>query len=205
MVNYTLYKLYNFSYHLNLSRFLPDYISEIDFNAICKGGAHVDVLEKLLQENLIPRQRYVHFKIQNRQDAEDIIQDVCLTATLKFDTLHSPAAFKAWLIGIARHKCMDYYRLKATEPDISLDALSESALRVEVGIGSNTAHSIVCETMESLGDKERQILYLFFFRNLSQEDIARQLDIPLGTVKKPSALRKKSISFHVFPRNHSDV
>ncbi len=162
---------------MNLSRFLPDYISEIDFNAICKGGAHVDVLEKLLQENLIPLQRYVHFKIQNRQDAEDIIQDVCLTATLKFDTLHSPAAFKAWLIGIARHKCMDYYRLKATEPDISLDALSESALRVEVGIGSNTAHSIVCETMESLGDKERQILYLFFFRNLSQEDIARQLDI----------------------------
>lgn len=62
-----------FSYHLNLSRFLPDYISEIDFNAICKGGAHVDVLEKLLQENLIPLQRYVHFKIQNRQDAEDII------------------------------------------------------------------------------------------------------------------------------------
>ena len=143
----------------------------------------MDALEKLLQENLIPLQRYVHFKIPNKQDAEDIIQDVCLTATLKFDTLHNPAAFKVWLIGIARHKCMDYYRRKAPEPDISLDALPESALRVGVGVGGNTAHSIVRETMETLGDKEKQILYLFFFRNLSQEDISRQLDIPLGIVK----------------------
>ena len=43
--------------------------------------------EKLLHENLIPLQRYVNFKIANKHDAEDIIQDVCLSATLKFDTL----------------------------------------------------------------------------------------------------------------------
>ena len=163
----------------------------------------MDEFEKLLHENLIPLQRYVNFKIGNRHDAEDIIQDVCLTATLKFDTLSNPAAFKAWLIGIAKHKCMDYYRLKAANLNISLDSLSESTLAVgRLGI---TEHSIVIDTIEALGSKEKQILYLFFFKNLSQEDIARQLDIPLGTVKKPSALRKKSISFHVFPRNHSDV
>lgn len=145
----------------------------------------MDALEKLLQENLIPLQRYVHFKIQNRQDAEDIIQDVCLTAALKFDTLHSPEAFKAWLIGIARHKCLDYYRRKAAEPNISLDTLPESALRVWLGVGSPgiTERSMVRDTMDSLGDKEKQIFYLFFFRNLSQKDISRKLGIPIGTAK----------------------
>lgn len=43
--------------------------------------------EKLLQENLVPLQRYVKFKINNKHDAEDIIQDVCLTATIKFESL----------------------------------------------------------------------------------------------------------------------
>lgn len=141
----------------------------------------MDEFEKLLHENLIPLQRYVNFKIGNRHDAEDIIQDVCLTATLKFDTLSNPAAFKAWLIGIAKHKCMDYYRLKAANLNISLDSLSESALAVgRLGI---TEHSIVIDTIEALGSKEKQILYLFFFKNLSQEDISRKLGIPIGTVK----------------------
>lgn len=141
----------------------------------------MDEFEKLLHENLIPLQRYVNFKIGNRHDAEDIIQDVCLTAMLKFDTLSNPAAFKTWLIGIAKHKCMDYYRLKAANLNISLDSLSESALAVgRLGI---TEHSIVIDTIEALGSKEKQILYLFFFKNLSQEDISRKLGIPIGTVK----------------------
>ena len=71
------------------------------------GGDNVDEFERLLQENLIPLQRYVNFKVSNRHDAEDIIQDVCLTAMLKFDTLSNHAAFKALLIGNAKYKCMD--------------------------------------------------------------------------------------------------
>ena len=64
----------------------------------------------LLQENFVLIQRYVNFKVNNKHDAEDIIQDVFLTATMKFDSLKNPLAFKAWLIGIASHKCNDYYR-----------------------------------------------------------------------------------------------
>ena len=154
----------------------------------------MDEFEKLLHENLIPLQRYVNFKIGNRHDAEDIIQDVCLTATLKFDTLSNHAAFKAWLIGIAKYKCMDYYRRKAANLNISLDALSESALAVgRLGI---TEHSIVIDTIEALGSKEKQILYLFFFKNLSQEDIARQLEIPVGTVKSRLHYAKEKFRQH---------
>ena len=82
--------------------------------------------EKLLQETLVPLERYVKFKINNNHDAEDIIQDVCLTATIKFDSLKNPEHFKAWLIGIASHKCNDYYRQKSKDKNISLDTLSKS-------------------------------------------------------------------------------
>lgn len=150
--------------------------------------------DTLLQENLVPLQRYVNFKINNKHDAEDIIQDVCLTATLKFDSLKDRSAFKAWLIGIASHKCNDYYRRKAKDMDISLESLSESALCT--GRFGITEQSVVRDTLEHLGDKEKQILFLYYFKNLSQQDIARQLSVPIGTIKSRLHYAKEKFKQH---------
>ena len=102
--------------------------------------------EKLLQENLVPLQRYVKFKVNNKYDAEDIIQDVCLTATMKFDTLKNLSSFKAWLIGIAKYKCNEYYRRKAKDMNISLDSLSESTL--STGRFGIVEQSVVRDTLD---------------------------------------------------------
>lgn len=150
--------------------------------------------EKLLQENYLPLERYVKFKIRNKHDAEDLIQETCLTATEKFPSLQNPAAFKAWLIGIASHKCNDYYRRKAKDMNISLDALAESAL--SMGRQGITVQTTVRETLESLGDKEKQILYLYFFKNLSQEEIAKKLSVPVGTVKSRLHYAKEKFKQH---------
>lgn len=150
--------------------------------------------EKLLQENFVLIQRYVKFKVNNKYDAEDIIQDVCLTATMKFDSLKNPLVFKAWLIGIANHKCNDYYRRKAKDMNISLELLSESSLSTSrFGI---VEQNLVRDTLENLGDKEKQILYLYFFKNMSQEDISKQLEIPVGTVKSRLHYAKEKFKKH---------
>jgi len=154
--------------------------------------------EKLLQDNLVPLKRYVKYKINNNHDAEDIIQDVCLTAMVKFDSLKNLSAFKTWLIGIANHKCSDYYRQKAKDMHISLDALSEPTLKM--GRYGITEHSIVHDTLGVLGDKEKQILYLYFFKNMSQENISKKLAIPLGTVKSRLHYAKEKFKQH-YPHN----
>lgn len=150
--------------------------------------------ENLLQENFVPLKRYVNFKINNRHDAEDIVQDVCFTATMKFDSLKNPSAFKSWLIGIASHKCNDYYRRKAKDMNISLDSLSDYAL--STGRFGVTEQSVVHDTLDVLGDKEKQILYLYFFKNLSQEDISNRLAIPIGTVKSRLHHAKEKFKKH---------
>ena len=150
--------------------------------------------EKLLQENMVSLQRYVKFKVNNQQDAEDIIQDVCLTAAIKKDSLKNLLAFKAWIIGIASHKCNDYYRRKAKEMNISLESLAGSALSMgRVGI---TEQSIVHDTLDALGDKEKQILYLYFFKDMSQEEISKQLAVPIGTVKSRLHYAKEKFKKH---------
>lgn len=150
--------------------------------------------DTLLQENLVPLQRYVNFKVNNKHDAEDIVQDICLTATTKFETLKNVSAFKAWLISIANHRINDYYRKKAKVLQIPLESISESALGVSrIGIKEQ---NIVSETLDVLGEKEKQILYLYYFKNLSQKDIAKQLSMPIGTVKSRLHYAKEKFKQH---------
>lgn len=86
--------------------------------------------ELLLQEHLSVLKRFVHYKVNNFSDAEDIIQEVCLTATVNFASLKNTNSFKAWLIGIAINKCKDYYRRQAKVLELPFDDLTETALGV---------------------------------------------------------------------------
>lgn len=150
--------------------------------------------ERLLQDNYVFVERYVKYKVGNLHDAEDIVQEVCLAATLKFDSLKKQDSFKPWLIGIAKHKCNDYYRKKARDMQISIEMLSESALCV--GRFGVMEQSVVGETLDMLGDKEKHILYLYFFKDMSQEDISRRLSVPIGTVKSRLHYAKEKFKQH---------
>lgn len=141
----------------------------------------MDEFEELLSESQGALERFVKFKISDSHDAKDIIQDVYLSAFQSFCTLRNRDCFKAWLISIAKNKCNDYYRRKATNMEINIDALSETEL--SYGSCQVTERTAVSETLERFGSNERQLLYLYFFRELSQKEIAMRLHIPIGTVK----------------------
>lgn len=58
-------------------------------------------------------ERFVHYKVSNFSDAEDILQDKLSSAFTGFEKLSDKLYFKKWIIGIASHKCVDYYKKKA--------------------------------------------------------------------------------------------
>ena len=137
--------------------------------------------EELLCQHKSAVERFVYYRLPSKADGDDVLQEVYLTAFRKFDTLKEEGAFKMWLLCIARNKCSDYFRKSAKVMEIPLEETLETALSYSrFGI---TETSIVRETLSSLADKDKQILYLFFFRNLPQSEIAEKLHIPIGTVK----------------------
>lgn len=141
----------------------------------------MDEFEKLLALQQLSLERFVRFRLPVQADAEDVLQDVYLTAYQKFPQLKNEDAFKPWILSIARNKCNDYFRRKAAQMEISLDALSQEAL--SVGRRGITAVQIVRDTLDLLGDKDKQILYLYFWKEMPQVEIAKRLNIPVGTVK----------------------
>lgn len=141
----------------------------------------MEPFEELMANCRMAVEYFVKFRIASKQDAEDVLQEIYLTAYRKFDQLKDPTSFKAWMIGIARNKCNDWFREKARCLEIPLDDVYE---KVPVyGRFGKSEQYMVRETLEQLGDKDKQILELYYWKELPQAEIARQLQIPTGTVK----------------------
>lgn len=141
----------------------------------------MDEFETLFRNYKSGVERFVKFRLPTLADAEDVLQEVAITACEKFSQLKNKEAFQAWILGIARNKCNDYFRRKAKELEIPSEEVPEQELTY--GRHGVTVTDTVRETLSSLADKDKQILYLYFWKELPQAEIAKRLDIPVGTVK----------------------
>lgn len=141
----------------------------------------LETFEMLLQECKNAVERTVFFRISPRADAEDVLQEVYLTAYRKFEMLLDHLAFKTWIISIARNKCVDYYRRRAARAEWPMEMLSEHVM--VYGRCGIREQMVVRETLEQLPKKDQNILKLHYFQGLPQAEIAKKLQIPLGTVK----------------------
>ena len=186
---------------MNLLTPFSVYIGKTGFEYQQKGSEAVENFEDLLQKNRTAVERYVRFRLPSFADADDVLQEICLTAYRRFDQLKNREAFRAWILTIARNQCSDWFRRRAEVLEIPLDALEVQTIAdSRLGPAENTA---VLDTLARLGDKDKQILYLYFWKELPQADIAAQLQVPLGTVKSRLHTAKRNFKkYYPYPPAH---
>jgi len=137
--------------------------------------------DKLLAEHRSGIERFVKYRISIREDAEDVLQDIYITAFRKFAQLRNTDSFRPWLVSIARSRITDYFRNRARQMEIPVDTLRASSLGVS-RFGT-TVRCDVSDALDRLGGPDAQILYLYYWKNVPQAELAQRLNIPLGTVK----------------------
>ena len=135
----------------------------------------MDDFETLLLANKLGVERWVKLHISG-PDAEDVLQETYLAAYQAFPRLKDTAAFRPWLISIARNKWRDWYRKQARRLDTPVGELPDVA-------AEEAPDTAVAETLDRLSDRDARMLRLFYLEQLPQKEIARQLSIPTGTVK----------------------
>ena len=86
----------------------------------------MDAFEALLSEHRGSVERLVKFRLPSNADAEDVLQEIWLTACRSFHTLRDPARFRPWIFQIARNRCNDYFR----------ESVKNAAAPIETGSGS---------------------------------------------------------------------
>ena len=158
----------------------------------------MDGFECLLLEHRGAVERYVRFRLSSAADAEDVLQEVYLTAYQQFGFLREKGAFKPWLLSIARNKCSDYFRRNGRLAEVPLDEVPEGLLADRrAGLRDSTP---VAETMAGLPPREQEVLRLYFWEELPQTEIAGRLGIPVGTVKsRLHAAKEKFKASYPYP------
>jgi RNA polymerase sigma factor (sigma-70 family) len=129
-----------------------------------------------------PLWRYLR-RLANSDDvAGDLAQDTWMRVLRGISGLREPARLRPWLFGIARRVAMDRLRFEYTRrgaEDIELDQLpgDDPALELEADAAALDG------ALAGLPLAEREMLTLFYLRELSLAEIAAMLSLPLGTVK----------------------
>jgi RNA polymerase sigma-70 factor (ECF subfamily) len=94
--------------------------------------------------------------------------------------LRDTSRFDAWLNRIVMNRCRDRLRQRRRIREVAIDAVELPAGDVA---DANADTGAVLAAFERLGVADRQILVLHHLHDLSLDEIARQLDVPVGTVK----------------------
>lgn len=132
--------------------------------------------ESLLAQHGAAVERFVKFRMDSRQDAEDILQETYLLAFQKFNTLRDHAQFKAWVLAIARNKCNDFYRSRRDE--VPLEEVAHTLTASRYGPAEPLR-----ETLSVLKDADADLIRLFYVYGYTLAEIGGRLGIPVGTVK----------------------
>ena len=130
---------------------------------------------------------FAHWLTRNRDEAEDLVQETYVKALKGFSSFEPGTNFKAWIFRILRNTFLTSRTgLKAATVALDLQG-DDSALPVENETPESilidrTSDRIMQEAIEELPVPFREVLLLCEVEEMSYQDIAATLAIPMGTV-----------------------
>ena len=133
--------------------------------------------------------------VNNKSDAEDLTIEAFGKAFKNLSQYSPNFAFSTWLFKIASNNCIDYLRKKRTNL-VSIDSagsdekeheapihLKDEAPDPEEGLIKQQKAILMRTVVKKLKPRYRTLIELRYFKEFSYEEIAIELDLPLGTVK----------------------
>ncbi|MBC7453167.1 MAG: RNA polymerase sigma factor [Massilia sp.] len=129
----------------------------------------------------IPRlRRYARALVGERAGADDLVQDTVERGWARLASWRGGSDMRAWLFSIMHNVHIDQVR----RPSVPTESLSEEAVMPTAP--GNPSTGLELRDMETalrqLPDEQREILLLVALEDLSYDEVAHTLSIPIGTV-----------------------
>lgn len=130
-------------------------------------------------------------QVKNKQDAEDIFQEVFISLIKNINDIKNETHLKHWLIRATinraknHHLCFWKRQVDLQNEDLNRD---QSYLQNE-----NAQMDEVRNEISSLPIKLRSVVYLYYYEECSVDEIATILEIPSGTIKSRLHTARKTL------------
>ena len=166
-----------------------------DFNLVCRAK---EGEQKAFAELMHRYKESIYFMslkmVNNKDDAMDMTVETFGKAFENIEKYKPDFAFSTWLFRIATNNCIDFIRKKRLNV-VSMDSMvddegddrplqirSDTLDPEEISIKKQQNEKLK-DIVDKLPSRYRTLIILRYFDELSYEEIATQLDLPLGTVK----------------------
>jgi len=152
----------------------------------------------------------------NKNDAEDLTIEAFGKAFKKLDQYAPKYAFSTWLFKIATNNCIDFLRRKKQKVySLDKEFHDEEGTAMAARIPSDTLDpeeemikqqkiKIMRSVVDRLKPHYRILIELRYFKEYSYEEIAMELDLPLGTVKA-KLFRARDFLFNILSTTQTGV
>jgi len=133
-------------------------------------------------------------KVNSVVEAEDLAMETFGKAFNSLSQYTPEFAFSTWLFRIATNNCIDYLRKKRAKTfpiDTNIENNDSDSLPPILANSPNPEESIIkeqkalflLELIKKLKPRYAKLVELRYYQELSYEEIAKELDLPIGTVK----------------------
>jgi len=147
-------------------------------------AGHHEQYADLVQRYQEPLIHFLRRTLGSEEDVLDCTQDAFLAAYRNLNRYSEKHLFRAWLYAIARNKALDLLRKRHREVSLILEEnLVDHQPRPEEVCLAKEQASMLSEVLNRLPEHYGQALYLRYHQELSYEEIALVLQVPVSRVK----------------------
>jgi RNA polymerase sigma factor (sigma-70 family) len=137
---------------------------------------------------------FIFRMIREREQVEDLTQEAFIKAFASLGSFNDEYAFSTWLYKIATNNSIDYIRKKklqmfsidkpieSRDSDFSFE-LPDDSYEADRELITGQRVAMLNEAIDQLPEKYRMVIRLRHVEERSYEEIAKQLKLPIGTVK----------------------
>lgn len=144
--------------------------------------------------------RYARKFLFGYEETEDLVQDVFVKAYINIQSFDTAKKFSAWLYRIAHNEFINAIKKKGKEPlsFFNFDILFSPPVSKQSADKQTNEHElrqVLDKCLGELNPKYREVLVLYYFADLSYQEIADVLHIPISTVGVRIKRAKKTMKF----------
>lgn len=157
-----------------------------------------DRFERTVLPHLKSAYNLARWLTRNEHDAEDVVQEAFLRALRSFETFQIDRDVRAWFLTIVRNTCYTWMRQnrprESTTPlEDDLQSAIEPGLDPETVLIKKVNAQLVRQALEEMPFAYREILVLRELEDFSYKEIAKLIDLPLGTVMSRLSRARKEL------------
>ncbi|WP_163970443.1 sigma-70 family RNA polymerase sigma factor [Oceanobacillus halotolerans] len=160
-----------------------------------------EILIKLMEKygDMVLRVAYTYVK--ERQLAEDLSQEIFIKCYQSLDTFENRSSYQTWLYRITVNYCKDYVRSWSFRNLIPTSFVRKENDQIKDSVVSQVMkkedNNVLFKKILNLSVKLREVLILYYYEDLSIQEIAEILEVKPNTVKTRLHRARKGLKNHI--------